>query len=199
MLYLYDEAIHNNLNFILSDASGASSVGIFSGDSVESVAAMISNDEISFPIICIVRDPGSGSLDSSRTNFSWMHRGVATVIDRETNELYYERRIPVKLSYTLCVYAANQADIDEIIRELIFHYINMYFLYIKLPYEDSKDIAFGVRIPNDMELDSKSGSSQYYESGIVYETDIKLEIDGAFLVNYTPVKLKRIDIYTDVK
>lgn len=187
MLYLYDNAICDDLRDSLS--SDDSCVSIVSPENVLGVAAQLQNDEIKFPIICVTRDEDT-SMDQDRWNFARAHRGFPTVLDTETNNLYYERAIPIHLSYTLCVYATNQADQDEILRELMFKYLSMYFLTIRLPYEDRRKVRFGIRIDPDMDIDKKSGSSEYLEGGTLYEGDIHLKIDGAMQYNYVPVRLK---------
>lgn len=198
MLYLYDDAIVEDLKYVINPENIKNpAVTVFSGEEVAGVAAMLQNDELHFPIICLKRN--DYSKDPLRCNFTWQHRGVATVMDREKNELYYERRIPIKFSYTMAVYGVNQAQMDEIVRELIFHYSDMFFLAIDLPYEDSKMIRFGVQTPVDLEVKTASGFSEYVESGSLYETDIEIEVLGAFLVEYVPVKLKRSVIHTTVE
>lgn len=198
MLYLYDDAIVDDLRSTINPENIPNpAISIFAGEDVAGVAAMLQNDELEFPIICLKRN--DYSKDPSRSNFTWMHRGVATVIDAETNELYYERRLPIKFSYTLAIYGINQAQMDEILRELIFHYSDMFFLSIQLPYEDCKIIRFGVQTPVDMEVKSASGSSEYIESGELYESDMDIEILGAFLVEYIPVKLKRIELHSTIE
>lgn len=199
MLYLYDRALCDDLNRSLnSDAMDNPSIPVVSGtaDVVMGLAAQLQNDEIRFPVVCIVRDDDL-SLDPDRYNFAKTHRGISSVLDTETNELYYEKSIPIKLSYTLCVYTTSQADMDELVRELLFKYLDMYFLTIKLPYESDRKLRFGVRIDPDTAIEKQSGSSEYLTSGELYESEIKLKIDGALLLEYTPAKLRQLTYQVD--
>lgn len=197
MLYLYDDAIVEDLKYSINPENLSNPVvSIFSGDEIAGVAAMLQDDNLQFPIICIKRN--DYSIDPDRSNFTWQHKGLATVIDKETHDLYYERRIPIKFTYTIAVYGVNQEQMDEIIRELIFHYSDMFFLAIDLPYEDSKLIRFGLQLPSDMQVKSQSGFSEYIETGKLYESDIDIEVLGAFLVEYVPARLRRVELHAKI-
>lgn len=153
-----------------------------------SIGAQVKDDKLSFPIVGLNR-PDNYEIDTDRTNFTLMHSGCAVAFDDKENNLYNEQVIPIKQNYDLHVLATNQADMDEILRELIFKYTNMYFLTIKLPYEVNRKIRFGLVI--DGQVERTSGYSQYVESGTLYESVIPLRTEGLVLVNYKPIRLTR--------
>lgn len=192
MLYKYDNAIVEDLKKSFNPENVPNPVvSVISPDQIVGVAAQIQNDSIKLPIVAITRN--QEQIDSSRTNFTAMHRGVATVFDNKTNELYHEKVIPINLSYNLTVITSNTADMDEMLRELMFKYVNMYFLTIKLPYESDRKIRFGVSLSKDSEIDRTSGVSEYRSEGKLYQSILTLNCEGAVLVSYTPVKLKRLE------
>lgn len=196
MLYKYDNAIVDDLKRSFNPENVPNPVvSVISPDQIFGLAAQLQNDSIKLPIIALTRN--QEQIDSSRTNFTSMHRGVATVIDNETNELYHEKVIPITLSYNLTIITSNTADMDEMIRELMFKYINMYFLTIKLPYESDRKIRFGVSLSKDSEIDRTSGVSEYRSEGKLYQSILTLNCEGAVLVSYTPVKLKRLEYEID--
>ena len=196
MLYKYDNAIVDDLKRSFNPENVPNPVvSVVSPDQIIGLAAQLQNDSIKLPIIALTRN--QEQIDSSRTNFTSMHRGVATVIDNETNELYHEKVIPITLSYNLTIITSNTADMDEMIRELMFKYINMYFLTIKLPYESDRKIRFGVSLSKDSEIDRTSGVSEYRSEGKLYQGILTLNCEGAILVSYTPVKLKRLEYEID--
>lgn len=158
-------------------------------DQVIGVAAQIQNDEITLPIVAVTRD-GDYEVDTARTNFTRIHKGVATVIDPATNDLYYERVIPILLGYNLTILTNNTVDMDELVRELMFKYTSMYFLTITVPYESKRSIRFGITQNLDKAVSRTSGSSEYLKQGTLYQTIIPLKCDGCVLVNYVPAKLK---------
>ena len=187
MIYLYDNALVHDLEQVL-DTEGDSVVKVIAPEQIIGLAAQIQNDEIQLPIIAIERQ--DYSIDTDRMNYTRSHFGIATVIDPKTNDMYYEKAIPISLEYKLTVLTANQIDMDEIVKELIFHYLAMYYLPIDLPYESKRRINFGVRVDASA-IEKRSGSSEYMESGQLYQTTIPLITEGAVLVSYTPAHLRR--------
>ena len=189
MLWCYDNSICEDLeqSFVMPDGAEPV-VRVIDPEHIVGLAAQIQNDEISLPLITVERK--DYTIDNNRTNFSRRHFGVATVIDNKTNEIYYERAIPIDLQYTLNILTSNQIDMDEIVKELIFKYNDMYFLTIKPPYESKNKYRFGVRVDVSA-IEKRSGASEYIESGQLYQTSIPLICDGAVLLHYVPVHLKR--------
>lgn len=194
MIYLYDNAICDDIRRSFNPTNVPNpAVRVISSEQAISVAAQIQEDKLKFPIVALLRKPNSVQIDQSRMNFTRAHFGVPTVIDKKTNDTYYEKIFPVTLEYSLTVLTTNIADQDEIIRELLFKYINMYFLSIKIPYESGRQIKFGVRITSETDIDYSSGTSEYLQSGSLYQAIIPLKCDGCVLVTYTPAKLKRFE------
>lgn len=158
-----------------------------------SLAAQLQDDAIKLPIVSVYRDPDT-PVDSSRWNFARAHRGVASVIDTATNEVYYERALPIVLSYKLTLLTSNSIDMDELVREVLFKYTTQYFLSIRSPYESKRRIRFGVRVDPDQEISRDSGVFEYLSAGQLHQTVIPLKIDGAVLLTYVPTKLKRTEL-----
>ena len=96
------------------------------------------------------------------------------------------------MSYNLTVLTTNTTDMDELVKELLFKYTNMYFVVISLPYECKRQIRFGVTLADDT-IERSSSSSEYLTSGQLYQSIIHLKCEGCVLVSYTPAKLQRID------
>lgn len=191
MIYLYDEAIVNDLMKSFNpNAVKNPVVCVVPPERVIDIAAQLQNDEISFPLVALTRNEDI-SIDTNLTNFTRMHKGVAAVVDPKTNNLYYEQAIPLKLEYALTVLTTNTADMDELVRELIFKYTRMYFLTITLPYEGQRKVRFGITIDTDSSIERSSGVVEYLESGQLYQSIIHLRCEGCVYVKYTPVHLKR--------
>lgn len=190
ILYCYDDALVKDLesSFNLDNVENPV-VKVIAPNQVIGLAAQIQEDAIKFPIIAIVRSSNI-SIDSSRWNFTRAHKGVQSVLDPETNELYYERAIPITLSYSLTILTTNTADMDELVKELLFKYTSMYFLTITLPYECKRNIRFGIVIDRDGNIDRTSGAVEYLESGQLYQTILPLNCEGCVLVSYTPAKVR---------
>lgn len=190
MLYLYDRAIVKDLKESFNPENVENPVvKVIDPEGVIGLAAQIQNDEIEFPIVALQRAEDT-PIDQDRWNFTRAHKGVVSVFDNETNQLYYEKAVPIKLNYQLTLLTTNTADMDELFREIVMKYISMYFLKIKLPYECERYVRFGVTIDYD-NIQRDSGSFDYIQGGKLYQTIIPLKCEGCVLVTYTPAKLKR--------
>lgn len=187
MLYNYDNALAKDLE---NSFNSSICVKVVDAEKGIDLAAQAENDEISFPLVLLTRYPDA-PIDKNRYNFTRAHKGVATVIDKEKNELYFEKAIPVELKYDLTILTTNTADRDELVKELIFKYTSMYFVSMDLPYESTRKIRFGVSVDVESEISNKSGVLDYLDSGTVYQSIIPLRCEGCVMLSYTPVKLKR--------
>lgn len=189
MVYLYDRAIVDDLMSSFNPQEVEDPVvRVISPEQMVGLAAQIQSDHIKFPIVALTREY---DLNSDHPSSSWAQSGLLTVIDKKTNDLYYEKVIPIRLTYSLTILTTNQEDMDEIVRELLFKYTSEYFYTITLPYECSRKVRFGVHIDNASGA-IQSSSGEYYETGRLYQSIINLVCDGAVLVNYTPAHLKRL-------
>lgn len=192
MLYLYDEAICDDLQSSFNtDIAQGPVVKVVPPEDIISIAAQVQDDKLQFPLIAVSRDENI-PIDNQLTNFTRMHRGVPTTFDSENNEIYHEKALPVKLVYTLICMGTNTADVDELIRELLFKYTSQYFITIQVPYESKRKIRFGVRVNPEEEIEWYSTTSTYLQEGKLHSAGIKLYVDGAVLLHYTPVKLRRV-------
>jgi len=191
MLYNYDNALADDLRRSFNPNNVINpTVKVVDADGIVDLIAQIQEDEVKFPVVLLTRHPDT-PIDTNRRNFTWMKRGVASVIDLDTNNLYYEKVIPIELGYDITVLATNTADMDELVKELMFKYVSQYFITFTLPYECKRKVRFGVNINEESDIEHKSGTFDYIEGGKLYQTIIPLKIDGAVLVSYTPAKLKR--------
>lgn len=191
MIWLYDEAIRNDLERSFNlDNIGSPIVRVMDPEQGLEAIAQAEGDNLRFPLVLLTRYPDT-PIDKSRLNFTRYNRGVAAVLDQETNNLYYEKAIPIEVNYDLTILATNTVDREELARELIFKYTSMYFITMELPYECKRKVRFGVRIDTDKEISSKSGVLDYLNTGRLYETIIPLKCEGCVLVSYTSAKLQR--------
>ena len=149
MIYLYDNAIVKDLEDSFNPNHVENPlVRVIDPEMAIGLAAQLQNDEIQFPIIAVTRSP-EVATDTDRMNFTRLHRGSVAVVDNKTNNLYYEKALPIQLSYALTVITTRVADMDEIIKELLFKYTSEYFITITLPYECNRKIRFGMVIDSN--------------------------------------------------
>jgi len=189
MIYLYDNAIVDDLSKSFNEDLAHPVVRVIGPEQILGVAAQLQEDAISFPLVAL--DRNDVQIDETLTNFTKSIKGVPAVFDKVKNNIYNEKSYPISLSYVLSVMTTNQTDMDEILREIIFKYGSMYFLKIKIPYESRRDISFGITLDKGYGIQKQSGISQYTESGQLYQSSIQLNCEGCVLIHYTPVHLKR--------
>lgn len=191
MLWVYDNAIVEDLRKSFNPNNVPNpAVTVIDPENAISLAAQVQEDKISFPVVALTRRSPI-PIDESVRNFTKTKKGVITTFDNEKNLLYHERTMPVKLSYELSVFTTNTADMDEIIREILFKYSSMYFLNITIPYESKRQIRFGVVADISQGIEITSAASSYISEGKLYGCSITLNCEGCVLVHYTPIKLKR--------
>lgn len=199
MIYCYDNAFVDDLKKSFNPANVPNPVvKVIDPENVIGLAAQMQDDNIRYPIVAVTRSEDV-QVDTDRTNFSRIHKGVVSVIDPDTNELYYERAIPITLSYSLTVLTTSTAELDEIVRELMFKYSSMYFITFTLPYECKRKVRFGVTLDTTSNIDRSSASGEYLSSGQLYQAIVPLRCEGCVLVSYTPAKLRRIQYDIDYK
>ena len=194
MLYLYDKAIVEDLKDSFRQQEGEEQgrpvVGVVSPDAIINVMAQLQDDTIFLPFVTLERN-NPIEVIQDRVNFVASKIGVDCLFESEEHNFYKEQSLPIELDYTLTVFTSNQADLDEILRELVFKYNSQYFLDITIPYVSKRHIAFGVSIDWNHGIDQQSGLSEYSQSGTLYRATIKLNCEGCVLVNYIPVHLTR--------
>ena len=191
MVYLYDNAIVDDLTKSFN-GHGDNLVRVCSPEETIGLAAQLNSDNIKFPIIALSR-PSSWSIDADRWHYTQVHKGVSASFDKKNNIYYDEKALPITLSYDLTILTTRTADMDELLKEILFKYTQQYFLTIQLPYECDRKIRFGVAIDPDTEIERSSASKEYIESGKLYQSIIRLNCQGCVLVSYTPVKLKTME------
>ena len=199
MLWAYDDAVVEDLTRCIDPSGKAGSTVKMMGDEgIIGVLAQLQDDRITFPAVFVSRHSDT-PLDQKRYNFSRMHKGVPAVYDSETNNIYMEKMVPIDLRYDLHVLATNTADMDEMIRELLFRYSEMFFITMEVPYESKRKIRFGIAINPNNSITRKSSVTEYVESGKLFESILELECQGAVLLSYVPRHMQAIVLDDAVK
>jgi hypothetical protein len=195
MLWIYDQAIVDDLKASLTDAANANVI-ISGPDNYQSILAQIQEDTITYPLILLHRDDDTQVI-TSLMNFTRYQFGVPCVFDNKTNNIYYERALPVALNYSLRILSTNVADTDELARELFYKYISMYYLTIRVPYESDRKLRFGISVDMDYGIKRESANAEYLESGVLYQSTMQLKTEGCVSLTYTPRHLTRTVIDTN--
>lgn len=192
MIYLYDNAITEDLRRSFNpDNSPNPVVKVISPEEIIGLAAQLSGDEISLPVVALSRNPDI-QYDMTRYNFTRAKKGVIAEYDTKQNLVYLEKAIPINLQYDITVLASNQADIDELVKELIFKYTEQYFLVIHTPYEAKRPMRFGIQIIPESGVEQSKSSKDFWEKGSLYQAVIHIKCEGCVLLSYTPRKVTQV-------
>ena len=194
MLYLYDNAIVDDLKNSLTEAANKN-VFITDVENYPGIIAQVQEDTITYPLLLLHREPDTPII-TELMNFTRYKFGVPCVFDNKTNNVYYERALPIEINYTLDIVSTNVADTDELAREIFYKYISMYFLTIRAPYESDRKIRFGITADTDFGIKKETGSFDYIKSGTLYQSTIRLKTEGCVSLTYTPRHLQRSVIDT---
>lgn len=198
MLWMYDDAIIEDLKSCINPSGGLNNTVKMMGDGgIMGIFAQLQEDKITFPAIFLERD-GETPIDRTRFNFTRTYKGVPTTFDPETNTLYIEKMVPIELKYYIHVLGTNTTDVDEITRELIFRYNSLYYLTAEVPYESKRKMRFGIVANENGSIRREKGTTEYLESGTLYESIMELNCHGAVMLSYTPKHLERL-IAGDIK
>ena len=194
MLHLYDDAIANDLSRCINPDRANNIVKLSDEEALMGLVAQMQNDKIQFPLVCLTRGENI-EIDSSRTNFTAMKKGIPAVFDDEEHLVYYEKAMPIKLGYDITVLTTNTVDMDEILKELIFKYTETYFLTMELPYESKRKIRFGIQV-DPTAIKRSSTAADYIKTGKLHQSILPLVVEGAVLLSYTPRRIMRTAIST---
>ena len=199
MIYKYDEALVNDLKRTIDPDGGANpNVACITIDNYQSTLAQMQEDKITYPIILLIRDDDI-PVKTDLMNFVRYKKGVPAAIDPKTNNIYFERALPIDLRYTLQILSTNVADRDEIARELFFKYESEYYLHIETPYEVKRRIRFGVQVDRSFGIKNDSTTSDYLSDGKIYTSTMELLTDGCVILHNTPRHLKVERMSKDIK
>lgn len=190
MLYIYDNAILDDIRASVNSDNANPNVVMADAETFQGLIAQIKDDTITYPLILVIRDEDMPII-SELWNFSRAQFGVAAAFDNKTNNVYYEKALPVDIAYTIRILGTNTADVDELARELFYKYLSMYFLTVRLPYESDRKVRFGIEIDNAYGIKRESGSFEYIKTGALYQSSIHLKTNGCVMLSYTPQHIQR--------
>ena len=199
MLYLYDSAVIDDLKRTIDPEGEANpSVIMCTVENYQDIVAQMHEDKITYPLIILIRYDDM-SIKKDYRNFTRAMKGVPAEFDTKTNNVYYERAVPVDLQYTMYILCTNVADRDEIAREIYFKYLSMFYLHIETPYEAKRRIRFGIQIDEDAGINNESGAAEYTQTGAIYQTQLTLKTHGCVWLHYTPRHLQIETMSRDIK
>lgn len=197
MLYLYDRAIIDDIKAAINSDNANPNVVMADAETYPAIISQIEDDTITYPLILVIRDEDMPII-TDLYNFSRAQFGIPAAFDNKTNNIYYEKSVPVDLQYTIRILTTSTADTDELARELFYKYLSQYFLTIQLPYESDRKLRFAVEVDLGYGIKRESGSFEYLKNGAIYQSTLHLRTNGCVYLSYTPRHLQRPVMSSDI-
>lgn len=187
MIYLYEEAIIADLR----DQLGDSRVSILPPDILfRSISDLSGDDQVILPLISLSRVGYSFNEDPHNSPDTLDGSKFMEPTDNGTR--YYQiQRIPITCRWQVDVISRSRLDNDNLVRELLFYYINNPTLRVKIPYGLNKEHKFNILINPD--IDDNSDIESHASRGEYFRTTFGITCNDANLwkvTNNDPKKLK---------
>jgi len=185
-VYLYEEALVERLRNVIHDDR----VHIISPDLTSSFLAQFDSDKNHYPAITLTRT--NVNIVPELKNLPLMIRGDTSTI--KDGLIQKARMIPMKIEWSLNIYAVDRYTCDEIVRELVFYFITQPKFYVKIPYNLDIEQEFDVILSNDItdntdlnDFDNKgelfrntlniwTDNAHFFSQGLSYPTSIEPEV-----------------------
>lgn len=179
----YDEAV---LNKIKSWLPTATKLQILSPDDTETLFSII-NDEnkdtkISLPFMALNRGSDVELLNTSKRPMSF----DGMMKDSTERTSISINAIPISIEYQLDIYCRKYAEADELLRNIIFNFINSPTITVVFPYNNA-NIELNANITLDSTIRNTSGIPQRINFGQFTRFTLNLIVDDAYLISI-PVK-----------
>lgn len=171
-VYLYEEALIERFKEITGDDR----ISIIPPESSISFLAQIgSKDKVDFPAIVLTRGPVT--INGDLRNQVQYLKGETSRYNKEDNTAVKARLIPIKINWTVNVYAVDRRTCDEIIRELVFFFMTKPRFYAQIPYDLGINQNFDVIL--DDEIADNSDLVEFPEHGELFRETLSIHTDNA--------------------
>lgn len=181
-VYWYDNAIVNTFRVITGDKR----IAINSTDNLFRYVANLDNDQVTLPLINLVR-LGYRLLRVTRNPLS----SDGFSIGSAGNKVDRMQAIPIHIEYQLDIITRNREDNDTITSELIFYLTNHPTLKVHINRGANVDHNFNIfindEIPDNSDLESHQRNGEYFRS------TLRLYVPDAYLWKTTSDTLKLIN------
>lgn len=167
-VYLYEEAIIERLQKITGD----NRIHIVKPDQAISFFAQFDKDKVQFPAIVLSRNVTE--INETLKNQVVMLQGQTSALTEE-NLIVKAQLIPIKVSWSLDVFAVDRFTCDEIIRELTFYFITHPRFLVKVPYnleiEQNFDIFLEPTIQDNSDLLEFPNKGEFFRETLTIYTE----------------------------
>lgn len=197
MFYLYDDALIRTLRSWTGDGK----ITVNKYELLFPYRADVASDKVQLPIISVSR-ASPKILNTNKTPLSVDGMKFVETDPRKRNDRPIKiprlRAIPVRLHYQIDVITRNLEENDNIIRELVFKFINNPTLKVDIPYKGCElSHKFNLMLSEDIE--DNSDITEHLNLGETYRQTLDLFTDDAYLFSYSTKDTLDIEVSQEIK
>lgn len=168
----YDDAIINNFRQVFNDET----ISILPVENAIRFSAQLQKDDVTFPMISTTRL--GYSIRNSDVNFN--AKMIGSFKGRNgLNDNMFAQVIPIRIEYQLDVFTVERAVGDEIVRELIFYFMQHPTLKAHFDYGLNIDHNFNLFLNDD--IVDNSDTVEHVNSGVMFRNTLTFYTDDAVL------------------
>lgn len=168
-IYLYEQSLVESLRKVTGDKR----IHVIPPEQSILYLAEFNKDKVVLPAILLSRN--SMSLTDTRNQVAAL-KGETTRLEKDAT-VVKAQVVPVKIEWSLDVYAADRITCDEIIRELVFYFIQHPCFKIRVPYNLDIEQEFSVFLSDDIQ--DNSDLVEFPNHGEVFRETLTLYTDDA--------------------
>ena len=167
-VYLYDEALVDKLQSVTKD----SRIRVIPPSDAISLLAQINKDQVEFPAIIVTRGPVS-LFTVTRNQHAYLHG--ETVRYNEDSTATKMKPLPMRITWSINIYAVDRYSCDEITRELVFYLMTYPRCFVKVPYDidiiQNFDLILDPEIEDNSDLENFSDTGEYFRETLTVYTE----------------------------
>lgn len=168
----YDDAIINEFRRVFND----NTIYILPVENAIRFSAQLSKDNVKFPMISTTRL----GYSIRNENVSFPAKMVGSFVNRDgKNNNIFAQTVPIRIEYQMDVFTVDRQSCDEIIRELIFFFLQHPTLVAHFEYGLDIDHNFNLYL-ND-EIVDNSDTVEHVNNGVMFRNTLTFYTDDALL------------------
>lgn len=189
MIYLYEEAIIEDLRYQLGD----SRVSLLPPDILfRTIADISGEDQVRLPLVSLSR-LGYSFNEIPHNSPESLIGSTHTIPQKDGTIKYVQvQRLPITCRWQMDVISRSRKDNDNLVRELLFYYTNNPSLRVKIPYGFNQEHKFSIHINPD--IDDNSDIESHVNRGEYFRTTIGITCYDANIWKVVESGLKKLVI-----
>lgn len=189
-VYLYDKALVDKLVSVTGDQR----IKVIPPSDTISLLAQINKDKVEFPAIVVSRGPVRIFPDT-RNQYAYL-KGETVRINSD-NSATKMKPLPIRIDWTINVYAVDRYSCDEITRELVFYFMTYPRCFVDVPY--GIDIPQNFDLILEPEIEDNSDLENFSNTGEYFRTTLSLYTENAHYFVSDKIYLSKVEGIVETK